>query len=391
MKNFKKTLLICWFGVFVTSIGLSQIAPVLPFYLRELGLSKYDDIAFYSGLAWGITPLFVSIFTPVWGFLGAKFGYKSMLLRASLGMAILTLMLAFARDVFDVLTIRALTGIVAGFNSTAVIFIAMKAPKKFAAYALGTLSTASVSGSLIGPLFGGLVAEFVGLRFLFAIVAFFLFCSFITMCFVSDTKSKSVNKVEKEGKKTNFYMVIILCLLTFVINFAVFGIAPVLSLYVEEIHKSGELIVFYAGLVVAASGISNIFFAAKIGKIADKIGYEKIIIVSLLFSALVFYTQIFAQSVFALIALRLLFGISLGGLAPCVNAMLKKISDKSKLSLVLSINQSFFALGGFASGFGNGYLAALFGAKTTFIVIAFLFLLSAVLFFLSTKILKNKY
>lgn len=391
MRNFKKTLLVCWFGVFVTSIGLSQIAPVLPFYLRELGLTKYDDIAFYSGLAWGITPLLVSIFTPVWGFLGAKFGYKSMLLRASLGMAILTLMLAFARDVFDVVTIRALTGIVAGFNSTAVIFIAMKAPKKFAAYALGTLSTASVSGSLIGPLFGGLVAEFIGLRFLFAIVAFFLFCSFITMCFVSDIKNNKVNKIEKESKKTNFSMVMVLCILTFVINFAVFGIAPVLSIYVEEIHKNGELIVFYAGLVVAASGISNIFFAAKIGKIADKIGYEKIITISLLFSAFVFYLQIFAETVLMLVVLRLLFGVALGGLAPCVNAMLKKISDKSKLSLVLSINQSFFALGGFASGFGNGYLVALFNVKTTFLIIALLFFSSAVLFFISSRILKDKY
>ncbi len=61
---------------------------------------------------------------------------------------------------------RGLTGIISGFTS-AVVFIAVIAPKEKVAYALGTLSTASISGSLLGPLFGGFVAEFLVLvRFL---------------------------------------------------------------------------------------------------------------------------------------------------------------------------------------------------------------------------------
>ncbi|ECP8928297.1 hypothetical protein ACSYQW_001935, partial [Campylobacter jejuni] len=34
MENFNRTLLVCWFGVFTTSMGLSQIAPILPFYIK---------------------------------------------------------------------------------------------------------------------------------------------------------------------------------------------------------------------------------------------------------------------------------------------------------------------------------------------------------------------
>lgn len=167
MENFNRTLLVCWFGVFTTSMGLSQIAPILPFYIKELGHVDTSEIAFYSGLAFGITPLFMAIFSPLWAFLGAKYGYKNMLLRASFGMSVLTLWLSFAHSALEVVFVRGLTGIISGFTSAAVVFIAVIAPKEKVAYALGTLSTASISGSLLGPLFGGFVAEFLALvRFL---------------------------------------------------------------------------------------------------------------------------------------------------------------------------------------------------------------------------------
>ncbi|EAL1432249.1 multidrug efflux MFS transporter [Campylobacter coli] len=35
MENFNRTLLVCWFGVFTTSMGLSQIAPILPLYIKN--------------------------------------------------------------------------------------------------------------------------------------------------------------------------------------------------------------------------------------------------------------------------------------------------------------------------------------------------------------------
>lgn len=34
MKIWKKNLFVCWFGVFVTEVGASQIAPIMPLYIR---------------------------------------------------------------------------------------------------------------------------------------------------------------------------------------------------------------------------------------------------------------------------------------------------------------------------------------------------------------------
>lgn len=138
----------------------------------------------------------MAIFSPLWAYLGAKYGYKNMLLRASLGMSALTLWLSFAHDAMEVVLIRGLTGIVSGFTAAAVVFIAVIAPKEKVAYALGTLSTASISGSLLGPLFGGVAAGIFSISVVFDLVAFLLACSFVTIfLFIHE------RKIQKEAKK----------------------------------------------------------------------------------------------------------------------------------------------------------------------------------------------
>ncbi|WP_276883273.1 MFS transporter [Campylobacter cuniculorum] len=392
MNSFKRTLLVCWLGVFTTNMGLSQIAPILPLYLRELGLKDHADIAFFSGLGFGITPLFVAIFSPLWAFLATKYGYKSMLLRASLGMSISTFCLSFANSGVDVVIIRALMGVVAGFTSAAVVFIAVIFPKSKVAYALGTLSTASISGSLIGPLFGGIVAEFLSIRSVFYLIAFFIACSFITIYFFIDEK-RILKKQEKSTGtiKQNIFLILTLFIATFFIQFGVSGTMPILTLLVEQIYQ-GEKIAFWAGIVVASSGISNLLFATKLGKIADKTGPSKIIFIALLFSGLMFYLQAIAHNVYMLILVRLFLGIGLGGLVPCINALLKKSINTKNLSLAFGINQSAYYLGNFSGSFGNGILAGKFGVQFVFLMICILFISNALLFLLLNKkrIFSNK-
>ncbi|EJA8791670.1 MFS transporter [Campylobacter coli] len=380
MENFNRTLLVCWFGVFTTSMGFSQIAPILPFYIKELGHVDMSEIAFYSGLAFGITPLFMAVFSPLWAFLGAKYGYKNMLLRASFGMSVLTLWLSFAHSALEVVFVRGLTGIISGFTSAAVVFIAVIAPKEKVAYALGTLSTASISGSLLGPLFGGFVAEFFSISAVFDVVAFLIACSFVTIYFFIHGR-----KIQKEAKKNtqkvkeNKTLIIVLFITTFVIQFGTFGVMPILSIYVEQIHQGGNL-ALWAGIVVAASGISNLFFAPKLGKIADKIGPSKIIFGALIFCGICFYLQAVASNVYTLIFVRLLIGVGLGGLLPCVNALLKKSVSAKNLSLVFGFNQACQFLGNFCGAFGGGLITAHFSVELVFAFICCIFILNAIIF-----------
>ncbi len=51
MKIWKRNLIVCWFGTFVTGLGMSQIAPIMPLYIRQLGVHNTSAIEQISGIA----------------------------------------------------------------------------------------------------------------------------------------------------------------------------------------------------------------------------------------------------------------------------------------------------------------------------------------------------
>ncbi len=68
-----------------------------------------------------------------------------MLLRSALGMAIVMLLMGFAQNVWQLLFLRALLGLLGGFVPNANALIATQVPVKRTGWALGTLSTGAVT------------------------------------------------------------------------------------------------------------------------------------------------------------------------------------------------------------------------------------------------------
>lgn len=99
-----------------------------------------------------------------------------MLMRASLGMAIVMTMMGFVGNVYELVGLRLLMGAVSGYISAAITLVATQSPKENSGWALGTLSTGTVGGTLLGPLIGGYLAEVIGLRHVFFVTGAFLVC-----------------------------------------------------------------------------------------------------------------------------------------------------------------------------------------------------------------------
>ncbi|WP_241242904.1 MFS transporter [Paenibacillus whitsoniae] len=188
MPIWKRNVYVCWFGMFVTGIGMSQIAPVMPLFIQHLGVNNQDLIAQLSGFAFGITFILSAIFSPIWGAAADRVGRKPMLLRASLGMAIVIGCMGYAPNVYVLIGLRLLQGIITGYSTACTTLIATQTDKTNAGWALGTLSTANVSGGLLGPLFGGFIAEHLGFKAVFFITGGFMFIAFLTTAlFVKET------------------------------------------------------------------------------------------------------------------------------------------------------------------------------------------------------------
>ncbi|NOU98714.1 multidrug efflux MFS transporter [Paenibacillus planticolens] len=383
MPIWKRNLYVCWFGLFVSSIGMSQIAPVLPLYIQHLGIHSSASIAQFSGLAFGITYIISAIFSPVWGKAADKYGRKPMLLRASLGMAIVIFSMGFASNVYVLLGLRLLQGIITGYGTACTALIATQTDKQHAGWALGTLSTASISGSLLGPTIGGFIGENVGLPDVFYITGALLLVSFLTTAlFVKESFTRQDKKILsfKEIWPTipEKSLTIVMLVTFFVLSLALYSIEPIMTVYVSQISQNSNHIALIAGITFSVSGLANIIAAPRLGKLSDKIGAQKVILAALVVAGVIFIPQAFVTHPWQLIGLRFLFGLAAAGLMPSVNVLIKKVTPDALTGRVFGFAMSAGYLGVFGGAVLGGQVAAHLGTRYVFFSTSALLLLNAV-------------
>ena len=145
MKNqWRKNLIITWIGCFFTGSSISLVMPFIPVYVEQLGTPK-DQIELFSGLAISVTAFASAIVAPIWGNLADRKGRKIMMIRAAADMTFTMGSLAFVPNVYWLLIMRFLNGILSGYIPNATAMIASQAPKEKSGWALGTLSTGAIA------------------------------------------------------------------------------------------------------------------------------------------------------------------------------------------------------------------------------------------------------
>src|ERR1700733_10301129 len=135
---------------------MTLLLPFLPLYVEQLGVKSHAAIVQWSGIAYGATFLSAALTAPLWGRLGDKYGRKLMLIRASFGMTIAMSLTGMAHDVYQLVALRLLTGLLGGYSSGSMVLVAAQTPKDKSGWALGMLSAGIMAGNLVGPLIGGI-------------------------------------------------------------------------------------------------------------------------------------------------------------------------------------------------------------------------------------------
>ena len=323
MPLWKRNLIVCWFGMFVTGIGMSQIAPVLPLYIKHLGVHNTALIEQFSGIAFGVTYIISAIFSPIWGHAADKFGRKPMLLRASLGMAIVIGCMGFASNVYALIGLRLLQGAITGFGSACTALIATQTDMEHAGYALGSLSTANIAGSLLGPMIGGYIGENLGLPHVFFLTGGLILIAFIiTLLFVKESftreNKKPLSFKEIWNSVPQKSLTVILFVTFFMLALAFYTVEPIITVYITQISRNTGHVALLSGIAFSAAGLANIIAAPRLGKLSDKIGAQKVMLVALIVAGFIFIPQAFVKNPWQLVGLRFLLGLAMAGLNPSV-------------------------------------------------------------------------
>ena len=382
MEIWKKNLYVCWFGVFATSAGLSQLIPILPLFIQQLGVTNIAEIEEWSGIAYGVTFILMAVFSPIWGKAADRYGRKPMLLRASLGMALVLTCMGFVQNVYQLVGLRLLQGTISGYYSAAITLVATQTPKDRSGWALGTLSTGAVAGMLLGPLLGGAVAQLFGLRSVFFVIGALLLIAFLAaLLYVTENFTPSEKAAPKfrdiRRMMPHPEVTVAMFATTFMLQLALMSIQPILTVYIAEMSNNTDYLAFLSGMVFAASGLSSVIAAPRLGALADRIGPPRVMVVALLAAGFLFIPQALVRNAWELMALRFLLGIATASLLPTINSMIRQITPDEITGQIYGYNQSAQFVGSFGGAVMGGQIASQFGLKYVFFCTSVLLLLNA--------------
>ena len=384
METWKRTVYISLVCVFCTAFGVSQLAPILPLYFHDLGVQTPEAMSLWSGLATGATYIIVCLAAPFWGRVADKKGRKITLIRSSFGMALCNVLIAFQTTPEGVVLIRLIQGLVSGFYSASITLIASESPIERTGWALGLLASANLAGSLIGPLLGGYIADTVGIRNDFIIVgtlmglAGVLATIFIHENYVPQPNPEKLSIRKLKEQIPEFNSIVALCVASFIYAICIMSLQPVISVYIKGIVPSDtENLAFIAGAVFSAMGIAQLMSSSPLGKLVDKIGPRKVLVVSLIYVGVLNIPQAYVSDVYQLAIIRFLQGFGLGGMLPALNTYLSSKTPREFTGQVFSYNQSCLFFGYFLGSVGGASLMAWLGFTTLFWVSGGLFIISA--------------
>lgn len=346
----------------------------------------------------GITFLMAFLVSPFWGRFGDKRGYKKILLTTGIGIAVSILLMGFVTSVYQLFFLRMAMGLVTGFIPTSLAMISAQTPKSSAGKTLGTLQMGQVSGSLFGPLLGGVLADHFGFTYTFFITSFVIFLAVLLVLFgvkeqpLTEKMNKRQSYTRKEVLSYIFHQpaLWVMMLLTMLIQTGNFSIQPLLALYVNELHGPANL-AFFSGMAFSATGLGSLLLARKWGDLGDRYGHRRILIGLLIAASLFFIPQALASSFSVLLVFRFLFGMAMGGLLPCITAAIRVQAPGSIQGEVLGYNVSFRFLGNVLGPLLGGIISSHFNISAAFYVTAFLFFAGACLLWIMKKFQKESY
>lgn len=172
---------------------------------------------------------------------------------------------------------------------------------------------------------------------------------------------------------------VIICMLCtgLLLMLANMSIEPIITVYVRTLVSDSSQITKVAGYVMAAAALGSIISATWLGKVADRIGHVRIITIALAGAGLLLIPQAFVTSGWQLIALRFLMGLALGGLLPCIAAVIRHHVPEGMVGSILGYSVAAQFAGQFMGPLIGGVVGGHIGMRAVFLATSIILLLGA--------------
>lgn len=367
----KRNLPVLWIGVFLCCASYTSCVPFLPIYLlRDLGVEQ-ADVNYWAGITFAITFLGSSIMAPYWGALADHVGQRKMAVRAGFGLALTYFLTGVCQNVYQLLLVRALCGVVAGFVPACMSMASSSLPEHKMGWGMGLMQTAVASGSIMGPLLGGYLSSWFGMRMSFLVGSAALFVATLAVIFI--VKDMTVLQKGGSGAVTLLHdlqeslrnkELLYVMLMFFTVQSCIMLIQPLITMYVGQLMGTmGDEVVKMSGVIFSLAGLAGIIAAPFWGKRGQRFGYIRTFAVVTFIAGFINLFQVFIANVWQFAVIQFVYGLFLAGAVPNINANLTLVTDKNTRGKAFGLVTSAQQFGGVVGPLLGGFLGAMMATR----------------------------
>jgi DHA1 family multidrug resistance protein-like MFS transporter len=380
MPRWRRNLYILAVVQLLSTAGFSLVFPFMPLYVQEVGIATRGSVEFWSGLSFSSQAFTMMLAAPIWGAYADRYGRKVMLVRATFGGAILLVLMGLVQNAEQLVVLRTIQGFVTGVVPAVNALVAASAPRERIGESLGLLNTSRAAGVAIGPVIGGILGDAFGFRESFWITGALLAISGIAALFWVHEEFVPVKSAKRVGFFDAYKVILKLPGMTglyglnFLRSLAQTMIFPMIALFVAQLLGVTEGAASITGLIIGLASFTAAASGVYLGKLGDRIGHTKILLVSAGVAALLYAPQPFVTHVWQLVVLQALQGFAAGGLIPSLSSLMNLWAPAGSQGAIYGMDTSVNAGARSLAPMVGAAVAVWFGLRGVFGATTFVYL-----------------
>ena len=379
MPQWKKNLFMLWIGTFIAGASFSLVSPFLPMLLKDVGVTS--NLETWSGVAFSASFIMSALMAPIWGAMADKYGRKIMMIRSGIGMGLTYIGMGFAMNAWQIIGLRALNGFLSGFIPSAVALVATNTPDERLGSSLGLLMTGSAFGSIMGPLCGGLLSHYFGIKQTLLLAGLILFAATVVV-WIGVHEIKKPDRTIKTNIINDFRIAaankpLMMMLFTVMLfQSAVMILQPVLPIYIETLTHGADASLA-TGAIFSVAGLATVLASPYWGKRGEKYGFRGVLMWGIVGAGLLSIPHAFTNNLWVLGSLRFGFGLFLAAMMPASNALIARAVPGNFRGRAFGISTSFSQTGAVVGPLLGGFIGGMWNIKVVFIITAIMLLATA--------------